>query len=139
MELNIAEFKNPQTITSATALAVSIGSILYMQKQINNIKFDLEELKGHFNAIITVMDPKSNEKIDQLIKAVKSMDAKICAHDQQLRSLGSESNIDRSEPTVKRYVRFTPKAKTNEVFTGISLKQPEVDTHLDADLRAMQD
>jgi uncharacterized protein YoxC len=139
MELNIAEFKNPQTITSATALAVSIGSILYMQKQINNIKFDLEELKGHFNAIITVMDPKSNEKIDQLIKAVKSMDAKICAHDQQLRSLGSESNIDRSEPTVKRYVRFTPKAKTNEVFTGINLKQPEVDTHLDADLRAMQD
>lgn len=139
MELNITEFKNPQTITSATALAVSIGSILYMQKQINNIKFDLEELKGHFNAIITVMDPKSNEKIDQLIKAVKSMDAKICAHDQQLRSLGSESNIDRSEPTVKRYVRFTPKAKTNEVFTGINLKQPEVDTHLDADLRAMQD
>ncbi len=139
MNLDLTELKNPQTITSATALAISIGSAVYIQKQLNNIKFDLEELKTHFNAVITMIDPESNKKIEQLIKAVQSLDAKIYSHDQQLRGLNSESNVDRSEPTVKRYVRFTPKAKSNEPLVGISLKQPTVDSGLDADMLAMQD
>ncbi len=139
MNLDLTELKNPQTIASTTALAISIGSAVYIQKQLNNIKFDLEELKTHFNAVITMIDPESNKKIEQLIKAVQSLDAKIYSHDQQLRGLNSESNVDRSEPTVKRYVRFTPKAKSNEPLVGISLKQPTVDSGLDADMLAMQD
>ena len=151
MDISLSDLKNPQTIASTTAIAISLTSIIYFQQKLNQIIHDQEELKLHLSALISSVDPSTKNQIEQLKIAVHELDSKILSHDEKIREISSRSgeqgsqSPDKEERTEKRkrYVRYTTKSSaSSKPFTGIRLKENETretDHDLDAETLAMQD
>lgn len=153
MEATLAELKNPQTIASTTAIAISLSSIIYFQKKLNDIIQDQTEMKAHLSSLISTIDPNTKNQIEQLKIALRELDGKILLQDERIRELGGETEVVRKQPENKRYVRYTPKNNVSEKgFVGIRLKENQISENraqgvqgaqavddLEADLHAMQD
>ncbi len=113
MDLELKDLKNPQTISSLVALGAVIGVAIVSQKQINSIRYDVEELKIHVGNLIPSVDPTAKNQLEQLNNALQSLDARVSMHDNKLDQLSSAFGQPTvSETPTTSYVRYTQKKST---------------------------
>ncbi len=140
MSLELKDLKNPQTIFSITALLSIAGVSIYYQKQLANLRNDLDEVKAHLATIIASTDPSSRVKIEQLISSVRLLDQKLLAHDKNIEDLKlTIGEVPAQEDKIKRWVRFT-KTSPGERGVGIDNEKEDVqeaDKEMNAELQAM--
>ncbi|AYV85914.1 MAG: hypothetical protein Solivirus1_71 [Solivirus sp.] len=137
MSLELKDLKNPQTIFSITAILSIAGVSIYYQRQLTNIRNDLDEVKAHLATIIASTDPSARVKIDQLVSSVRLLDQKLLSHDKHIEDLKlSIGEVPAPDDKIKRWVRFTPNSVVSSEKDNI-VEKTNADADLNAELQAM--
>lgn len=142
---NLESYKDVRTIASVSALFGVAAMAIYFQNENSKIKADLQEVQKHLATIIPAIDPNTKQQLDQVVKAVRVLDSRIAATQNDLKTFARIPYEDKGRSS-RKYVRFTESrgksssSKKNASIAATSHLDKDFDSSdLEDDIAAMMD
>lgn len=143
MDVSLKDLQNPQTVASATAVVAVCALGVYQQRQINEMRQDIAEMKQHLAMLIGNTDEGQRARLENVIGAVKEINSTLQTHERTLnRFAGVLDDTPPGDIKIQKWVRFTKTSAPEEPVIGVRLKeqtnQQEEEDVAAAEVAAMQ-